>query len=215
MPPKQSWQRGAKGKGAAAAGAGAAPKPALALPSTPAELENVLAASQSNDNAAIAAATEVLMAFLKVPQALPSLLQQIQQSQIAASRQMAAVLLRKCIVKLFKALKPQEKDEVVSATQRICAGEYAVLRQTEAVGCAVTCAHRSPVAVGCARVPHAPLHRLHCAVPSAREQRLNRIVSDCVVIVSVHPFVYVSRSACCCSSCWTSPSASCVIRSAR
>jgi len=103
-----------KGKGSSAA-AGGAPKPALALPQNPAQLEAVLAASQSDDNAAIAAATEVLMAFLKVPAALPSLLQQLQHSQIPASRQMAAVLLRKCIVKLYKALKaPAEKEQVKS-----------------------------------------------------------------------------------------------------
>jgi len=162
MPPKQSWQRGGKGKGAAAAAAGAAPKPALALPSTPAELENVLAASQSNDNAAIAAATEVLMAFLKVPQALPSLLQQIQQSQIAASRQMAAVLLRKCIVKLFKALKPQEKDEVVSASAQNMRGECAVQRQTG--GWMHSVLRVSPFDVACAWVPQHPWSALRGAV---------------------------------------------------
>lgn len=91
-----------------------APKPAIRLPQNPAELEAVLAACIAPDTAAITAATRVMDAFLKLPEALPAMMQQIQQSANAQARQMAAVLLRGKIDKLWRRVKPEVKEQVVS-----------------------------------------------------------------------------------------------------
>lgn len=91
-----------------------APKPAVALPQTPQQLEQVLCALLAPDNAAIQAATVVITAFLKVPTSLSALIQQVAQSAVPQARQMAAVLLRREILKLWKGLKqPAEKEQVV------------------------------------------------------------------------------------------------------
>ena len=106
-------------KGAAAAGAGkkvASAKSAVSLPQSPQQLEAVLAALLAPDTDAIRAATEVATAFLKQPSSLSALMQQVAQSAVPESRQMAAVLLRRCITKLWKGLKPQEKEQVVRRT---------------------------------------------------------------------------------------------------
>jgi hypothetical protein len=102
-----------KGKGAKAASS--TPKAAVVLPSTPQELEAVLAALLAPDTAVITAATVTIHAFLNVPAAVPALLQQVAHSTVPEARQMAAVLMRKVIVKLWKNLKPNDQTEVVSA----------------------------------------------------------------------------------------------------
>ena len=101
-------------KGAAGAKPAAAAKAAVALPQSPQQLEAVLAALLAPDTAAITAATEIMNAFMKQSAALPALMQQVAHSSVMESRQMAAVLLRRCITKLWKGLKPAEKTEVVS-----------------------------------------------------------------------------------------------------
>lgn len=108
--------KGAAKKGAAAKPAAAA-KAAVALPQSPQQLEAVLAALLAPDTAAITAATEIMNAFMKQSAALPALMQQVAHSSVMESRQMAAVLLRRCITKLWKGLKPAEKTEVVRHTR--------------------------------------------------------------------------------------------------
>lgn len=114
--PAPRFGKGAAKKGAAKPAAAAAAKPAVPLPQTPQQLEAVLAALLAPDTAAITAATEVINAFMKQSAALPALMQQVAHSSVMESRQMAAVLLRRCITKLWKGLKPAEKTEVVSHT---------------------------------------------------------------------------------------------------
>lgn len=92
-----------------------APKVAVVLPQSPEQLESVLAALLAPDTAAIAEATKVMDAFMKVGAVIPALMQQIAQSANPHSRQMAAVLLRRCIVKLWKNVGKPEQAQVVRA----------------------------------------------------------------------------------------------------
>jgi hypothetical protein len=90
-----------------------AAQPQLPMPQTPEQLQTVLAAMLAPDTQAIKHATAILTQFLKTPPALPALRQQIQLSAVPESRQMAAVLLRKGITKLWKGQSPAEKEETV------------------------------------------------------------------------------------------------------
>jgi uncharacterized protein YkwD len=92
-----------------------APKEKVDTPQTPQQLESVLAALLAPDTTAIDAATKIMDAFLKQSAAIPALMQQIAQSTNPHARQMAAVLLRRVICKLWKNIKPEEQVQVVSA----------------------------------------------------------------------------------------------------
>lgn len=95
----------------------ATPKEHIDLPQTPAQLESVLAALLAPDTTAIEAATRIIDAFLKQAAAIPALMQQLSESTNPHARQMAAVLLRRVITKLWKNVAPADQAKVVSARE--------------------------------------------------------------------------------------------------
>lgn len=93
------------------------PKPKVAqenMPQSPEQLEAVLAALLAPETAQIEQATLIMNQFLKHAAAVPALMQQIAQSTNPLSRQMAAVLLRRVICKLWKNIPQADQEQVVS-----------------------------------------------------------------------------------------------------
>src|SRR5690242_10561748 len=100
-----------KGKGKP--GAAALARPTIPLPSSAQELEQVLSSLLSPDTNQIKASTEIINQFIKTPKAALALMQQVAHTNMEASRQMAAVLLRKVIVKLWKGIEPNDQQQIV------------------------------------------------------------------------------------------------------